>query len=178
MGFKLMNFKAGKDKAPSVKEAAASKIAILEEQVNGKTKKLAEAEQQIKKLAAASQEPEERVGPHGPLVELEVEPSSGQESAESTGADAIGEVTAAAPAQSAAVAKMEDIPPAPPPPAPPAATADAASNDASLSNLFSQEEEDENPLAALINSLPNVSAKELVNDLNEIKSIIREMPHR
>jgi hypothetical protein len=46
--------------------------------------------------------------------------------------------------------------------------------DDSLSNLFNQDEEEENPLAALINSLPDVSAQELLDDLQEIKDIIRD----
>jgi hypothetical protein len=47
------------------------------------------------------------------------------------------------------------------------------SND-SLDSLFSQDEEEVNPLANLINSLPDVSAQEIIDDLNEIKRIIKE----
>ena len=52
---------------------------------------------------------------------------------------------------------------------------DALSGDGDdLKNLFSQDEEEEHPLANLINFLPDVSVQELVDDIDEIKSIIRE----
>jgi hypothetical protein len=44
----------------------------------------------------------------------------------------------------------------------------------SLNNLFSQEEEEENPLDSLIKSLPDVSVQELMDDLAEIHRIIKE----
>ncbi len=44
----------------------------------------------------------------------------------------------------------------------------------SLGDLFDDEEEEENPLANLIKSLPDVSAQEIIDDLNEIKGIIKE----
>jgi len=44
----------------------------------------------------------------------------------------------------------------------------------SINNLFSDDEEEENPLANLIKSLPDVTAEELIDDLNEIKGIIKE----
>jgi hypothetical protein len=43
-----------------------------------------------------------------------------------------------------------------------------------LKNLFSDDEEEEHPLANLINFLPDVSVQELVDDIEEIKSIIKE----
>jgi hypothetical protein len=47
-------------------------------------------------------------------------------------------------------------------------------SDDSLNGLFTDEEEEENPLANLIRSLPDVSAQEIIDDLNEIKGIIKE----
>jgi hypothetical protein len=44
----------------------------------------------------------------------------------------------------------------------------------SLNKLFSNDEEEENPLANLIRSMPDVTTEELLEDLNEIKGIIRE----
>jgi len=44
----------------------------------------------------------------------------------------------------------------------------------SLGKLFNQNEDDANPLANLISSLPDVSVRELIDDLNEIKRIIKE----
>jgi hypothetical protein len=52
-------------------------------------------------------------------------------------------------------------------------TKPADDND-SFNNLFSNEEEEVNPLANLINSLPDVTAQELFDDLKEIKEIIME----
>ena len=49
---------------------------------------------------------------------------------------------------------------------------DNSTND--LNSLFSMNEEEENPLAALINSLPDVTARELMDDLDEIHRIIKE----
>jgi hypothetical protein len=51
---------------------------------------------------------------------------------------------------------------------------DAGGVDDSLNNLFSDQEEEENPLANLIKSLPDVTAGELIDDLKEIKGIIKE----
>jgi hypothetical protein len=50
--------------------------------------------------------------------------------------------------------------------------ADPSKND--LNSLFSTDEEEENPLAALINNLPDVTARELLDDLDEIHRIIKE----
>ncbi len=44
----------------------------------------------------------------------------------------------------------------------------------SFNSLFSDEEEEANPLANLINSLPDVTAQELFDELKEIKEIILE----
>ena len=46
--------------------------------------------------------------------------------------------------------------------------------DDSINSLFNQEDDEVNPLANLINSLPDVTAQELLDDLGEIKEIIRE----
>jgi hypothetical protein len=44
----------------------------------------------------------------------------------------------------------------------------------SLKALFDSHEEEENPLAKLINSLPDITVDELMDDLKEIKDIIRD----
>jgi len=49
-----------------------------------------------------------------------------------------------------------------------------ADDNDSFNNLFSNEEEEANPLANLINALPDVTAQELFDDLKEIKEIILE----
>ena len=47
-------------------------------------------------------------------------------------------------------------------------------DDDSFNNLFSDDEEEVNPLANLINNLPEVSAQELINEIEELKEIIKE----
>ena len=42
----------------------------------------------------------------------------------------------------------------------------------SFSNLFSQEEEEENPLAGLITSLTDVAAGELIEEAQEVKTLL------
>jgi len=44
----------------------------------------------------------------------------------------------------------------------------------SISNIFENVEDDENPLANLIKTLPEVSAAELIDDLKEISEIIKD----
>ena len=44
----------------------------------------------------------------------------------------------------------------------------------SLSDLFSDDEEEENPLAGLITSLPDVTATELLEDMKEVQVLLRE----
>jgi hypothetical protein len=51
---------------------------------------------------------------------------------------------------------------------------DKSDDSMSLNNLFSQEDEEDNPLDSLINSLPDVSVQELMDDLAEIHRIIKE----
>ena len=46
-----------------------------------------------------------------------------------------------------------------------------------FNNLFSNDEEEENPLANLINSLPDVTVQELLDDLQEIKEILKDWQH-
>ncbi|MFA5308862.1 MAG: hypothetical protein WC370_05160 [Dehalococcoidales bacterium] len=43
----------------------------------------------------------------------------------------------------------------------------------SLSSLFAQDEEEEYPLAGLMQSLPDISAGELLDDIKEIKNIMQ-----
>jgi len=51
---------------------------------------------------------------------------------------------------------------------------DEAESD-SLGDLFNQEEEEENPLAGLITSLPDVTVEELLGEAEEIKAIVCEL---
>jgi hypothetical protein len=158
----------------------ASKIAILEEQVSGKAKELAQAEQQIKNLTLSTDDTAAQ--PHGPLGELEVPVASAVgDGGESTPVDTPANPTAgfktasvrvgAGAASEAAPSAAASTPPAAAAPAP------EAQNDGGFSSIFAMEDTEENPLAALINALPDVTAQELMNDLGEIKDIIREWQH-
>jgi hypothetical protein len=130
------------------------------------------------------------VRPHGPAAELTLEPEDQQKSADitldevgsddaiKTGGDIkIAEVSV----EKAAVAKV--IPVASVAKAVPVAAAAVpveAKKESkpdevdSLKNLFSNDEEEDNPLASLINSLPDVTVRELLDDLTEIHRIIKE----
>ena len=44
----------------------------------------------------------------------------------------------------------------------------------SISNLFSDDEEEENPLAGLITSLPDVTARELLDEVQEVEAMVRQ----
>jgi hypothetical protein len=55
---------------------------------------------------------------------------------------------------------------------------EAKAKDDSLAGLFDHEDENINPLAGLIKSLPDVSARELLNEATEVSEIIREMRRR
>ena len=50
----------------------------------------------------------------------------------------------------------------------------AADLNASIHNIFNNVEDEENPLASLIKTLPDVSATELIDDLKEINEIIKD----
>jgi len=153
-------------------DAPATQVAGLEEQLNHRTKDLEATEQQLRELsntANGSKEDEETPPqPHGPLGELTVEPDDkpmGLDEETDVGTllgEADEEVKivevgagAAAPAEAEKEpAKEEEID--------------------SLNSLFSQDDDEENPLAALINSLPDVTVQELLADLQEIKEVIQE----
>jgi len=74
------------------------------------------------------------------------------------------------------MAKPEAKPEAEPAPAaePEAEAPAITEDDNSLASLFGNEEEEENPLASLIESLPDVTPRELLDDLQELKDLIRE----
>jgi hypothetical protein len=204
MRFKpLKNLTLGKSKEipeeeedDEFKAIAANRIADMEKRIHIKTKDLEEKAQEIHRLSPKSDnlEPDGEIpgGPHGPLVELTLEADEkpgdvislidipeDDESEEEEEVIKLVEVSAAV------------LPPAQgikaPPPEPSAGSAEPPkkeeeiklddSND-SLNNLFNDDEEEENPLANLIKSLPDVTARELIDDLTEIKGIIKEWQNK
>jgi hypothetical protein len=176
----LKNLKIGKSKEkPDVETAEAgdtpsAQEAGLEEQLNHRTQDLVATEQQLKELSStmnASEKDEETPPqPHGPLSELTVGPEDEQMDEEIDASALLGEaeeevkiVEVGAGAAAPAEAEKE-----------PAEELAKEEESDSFNSLFSQEEEEENPLAALINSLPDVTAQELLYDLQEIKEIMQE----
>jgi len=173
-GFKIGKSKEKpKDEDAPVEGTTTEQIAEMEEKINGRTKNLEETAQELQELSDGASTPEGDedipTGPHGPLDELTIEPNEQLSGADDIDLEAdtlveggeeikVVEVGAgsAAPPEGEKEARVEDI------------GAD------SINNLFNDDEEEENPLANLINALPDVPASELIDDLNEIKGIIKE----
>lgn len=175
----LKNLKIGKSKekpdegTAGADDTPATEVAALGEQINHKTKELEATEQELRELSNTANGSEESKEdevtppqPHGPMGELAVKPGDDLIDEETDVDTLLGEdgeevklvevgTGAAAPAE----AKKEP-------------TKEKESD--SFNNLFSQEDDEENPLASLINSLPEVTAQELLDDLQEIKEVIRE----
>ena len=193
---RFKSFKIGKTGENSVEETGqaetvtATEVADMEEKITNKTKKLKDAEKQLMGLADSAKIPEEDEdeipGPHGPLIELTIEPGDElvdldteaelntlmvtdekDEEQDINVVEAGNKDTAEATDKAEKNDKSEQGE---------EAKSDIAPQDSNddFSNLFSDEEEEVNPLANLINALPEVSAQELVNELEEIKEIIRE----
>jgi len=200
---RIKGFKIGKSKDKPEEDAAAEdtiteQIVEMEDKINDRTKNLEETAQQLQELSDeadnADGDKEVLVGPHPPLDELTVDPEDIQADDEEVeagphppldelsiepedklaeiddiesdidqpgeGAEEIKVVEVISGSEPAVEGKeepkVEDI------------------GDDSINNLFSDEEEEENPLANLIKALPDVTAQELVDDLEEIKGIIKE----
>jgi len=118
------------------------------------------------------------VRPHGPISELTLDAE--QDKKEDILEDGAGLEPKLVKAQPQAVIKVEPkaavaapVQAAPPPPAQ-EKKQEKADDSLELNKLFSNDEDEENPLAALINSLPDVTAREIMDDLEEIKSIIND----
>jgi len=147
---------------------------IDEEQVSNETEDIAVTEQSPEGVSDVSNEAgkdeEPTPGPHGPLSELTVEPQDtmlDEEADVSSLFDEseedvkIVEVSAEATAAEEKEKEEEKEPP-------------KTEDDDSFSNLFSSEEEEVNPLANLINSLPDVTTRELLDDLREINELLQD----
>lgn len=179
---KFSMFKKGtpkeKNKQAGAGDDSSVQVTDLEEELNKSTNNLMEKEKQLKTLSGNGTE-EIKAVPHGPIGELKVEPGDkGQAvkplvAADAAPADAADEIKVVEVKVDAVINKKETKPEAAAtPPAPP--KAEKKDENQSLNSLFQSEEEDENPLANLIKGLPDVSADELMKDLNEIRDIIKE----
>jgi hypothetical protein len=197
--------KTGEDKEPEVKEKVTmGEVAEMEKKMADKTRKLKDTAQQIKDLSEISQttdDDEDITGPHGPLIELTVEPGDEltdidteaelNSLMENDGDDEDEEIKVVEvidkkviktsskeekeqKAEQARAEATEDEEKDEENKEEPVADLSTDSSDDSFSNLFSNDEDEVNPLANLINSLPEVSAQELITELEEIKGIIKE----
>jgi len=207
---RFKSFKVGKsdeEKESDVKEdVSLEDVSDMEKKMADKTKKLKDTAQKIKDLSEGSQtvdDDEDIPGPHGPLIELTVEPgdeltdldtelelnnlmdineNNDEEEikvVEVIDKKAIKTTTEEEKAQKeeatkAEATEKEEEDEEKESEEEPTADLNVDSADDSFSNLFSDEEEEVNPLVNLINNLPEVSAQELITELDEIKEIIRE----
>jgi hypothetical protein len=181
--------KPAKDDA-ELKDIAADRIAKMENRIYGRTKDLEEKAKQLQGLSVKSDKNGDiPLGPHGPIGELSLEAdekpkdavilaaaAESDEPEESEGEVKLVEVSAVSappPVKASRVKPVEAITiPAKSPEKEKEIKLD--DNNDSLGNLFSQNDEEVNPLANLINALPDVTAQELIDDLKEIKKIIKE----
>ena len=156
-----------------VGDTLVTKVTSLEELVNKRTRDLEEAKEQLKQLSSNAQslheakdedEDEAKVEelftqPHQPEGELSgqpgEEPADEEKDLNALLQKADGEETGQKNEQEN---KQEN-----------------EGESDSLSSLFSQEEEVENPLAGLITSLPDVTVKELLDEAQEIKVMMSAM---
>jgi K+/H+ antiporter YhaU regulatory subunit KhtT len=185
MRFKALKFgklkEEPEDEVIELDKETANQLSEMQEHISNKTKNLEKTKQQLQELTSAfdNHDEEEVPKPHGPIGELSVEPEDkmmdidldvpGDEDLfEATGEEInVVEINAKDTTQETTEKAEEDT----------EETSDAKKKkdeDESFSNLFSSEEEEVNPLASLINSLPEVSAQELLDDLEEIKDIIKD----
>ena len=164
-----------KQETVQVEDDMVRKVENLEELVSKRTAGLEETREQLEKLSdnsEGSEGGENKAGgatdalfshPGQPAAELSVEVEKVGESEEETGAEKPGKDKAAE-----LLLVKEDA----------EETKESEDEEDSLKNLFSNDEEEVNPLAGLINSLPDVTASELLNEAQEIKIIVRERRHR
>lgn len=171
-----------------VDKRQAGQIAEIQQNIDGKTKNLEKTTQQLQELSdkIIDIDESEKPKPHGPISELTVEledkmmdidleldnPGTNPDE-EDDGIQLVelgNEPTIQAGTAEAGKLDSEQTEETKDEKAEP--EDEKSDEDDSFSNLFSDEEDEGNPLDTLINSLPDVTAQELVDDLQEIKDII------
>jgi len=157
----------------------ATKVTNLEEVVNERTKGLEETEEQLKELSNTVNSTDEDkdeaqiegdpAQPHQPKSELSVQPE--EEDLSTLLGKVDDEEEEGEPTEEGQNDSLSDL-----------FSKDEEEEGEqteegqsdSLADLFSQDEEEENPLAGLIASLPNLTAKEVLDELEEIKAMVLE----
>ena len=179
-----------------IEGTTADQIAEMKRRLADRTRDLEQAQQSINGLNRNRMEddeepakPEPAVGPHPPLQELtldDIQLADGDEDdlEFDTPTDGGSPVQVVDLSKADAEPEAESIDLGTAPQA--AGEAEEESDDDDdlskggdddLKNLFEDDEEEENPLANLINFLPDVTVQELQDDIEEIKSIIKEWQH-
>jgi hypothetical protein len=168
MKFKLFGSDKEKGKKKSPKSnAAANQIAELEEQLNDWTDNLKETEQRIQKRSAKDSDAEtNQFRPHGPIGELPFESGNAHDEDEPLEENLEEVKMVEVQGEGDSVSEQKD-------------EKDDKEDKTDLSGdsfkqLFTSKEDDDNPLANLIHSLPEVTINELEEDLGEIKDIIKD----
>jgi hypothetical protein len=175
------------------KAIAANRIADMEKRIHIKTKDLEAKVQEIQGLSQKSDEVEKNDdiprGPHGPISELTLENDNNTdgimslsditEDEESEDEDEEIKLVEVKSSKVVIPEKEDGEKPVEASAAPEKSAekeGEIKLNDRSdsLNNLFNEEEDEENPLANLIKVLPDVTAQELIDDIAEIKGIIKE----
>jgi hypothetical protein len=175
----------GKEKGKaSAIDTKATQIAELEGQLNDRTDDLKQTEKKLKKLSSKVDDISgiEPVRPHGPIGELSIEsgdPFAPDDPIEAENIDTIPKegVEDIKLVEVKPEAEKEPEPTLIPASAPAPAAEKVQKSDSigdSLKDLFLTDEEEENLLANLIYSLPEVTTDELEEDLKEIKNIIKD----
>jgi hypothetical protein len=173
MKFPFFNSGKGKDEGKNkISNAGKKQITELDEQLNGWTDNLKQTEQRLKKLsgnvddmAGAKATPKQEieftpVRPHGPIGELTIEPESDDDEGDFTEELEVLKMTKAE-SEATPSQPIENI-------------ENSNLSEEAFKELFTNEEEDENPLANLIRTLPDVTINELEDDIKEVKKIIKD----
>ncbi len=187
--FKILGKSRGKleRKNDVADNTPATQMDGLGNNINNRTKDLEKAEQQLKELASKVKSPEESVDtvprPHGPIGELTLMPGT-YPGAEPEVELVVQKVSAGSPSEKTAekvnVVEGKAQPPSPAQAKEPAPAKGQVKEppvkeeEDTLRSLFAQDEDEVNPLASLISSLPDVSTRELLDDLQEIREIMKE----
>ena len=178
MLFKGLKFGKKKDKEKGklpVDDATVTHVAELEEQLKDRTDGLVQTEKKLKKLSDKVNGLVEidvlhEQHPHGPIGELSIEPLDSLSGVDTDEQEDINTKLVKEPED----LHLTEVEPEPKPSLKTEQTTKTNLDADSLKALFTSEEHEENPLASLINSLPDITTDELMDDLKEIKGIIRD----
>ena len=144
------------------KDPLVTQITNLEGLVNKRTKDLEEARKQLSELHETTESSDEDDDKDGsPVEELFTQPN--QAKSEPAAVSAEAQPVESKDAES--LMEKTDVEEGEP---------EEKTEDDATSDLFSSDDEEENPLAGLIGSLPEVTTRELVEDAKQVTTMLRE----